>query len=343
MKTIKNLLYILIVALVLSACGGGGGGGSSALPSNGGDNPGGGTGGGGSSPTDANASYYGFNTQTGSTVQDVTTFQSGDVYKIDNHLALVVTDSDNRFMDALIFQPSCVIGLLEYDYNAILIKGANNAPSRVKITTKANQPVITTYVEVQSGTYGPWVEYSTETLTGVCSEGMFYDTTADATIFQNGNSVVYKDLDGNIYFGLRNQVTDFSLLLNRQYKHYDQVDNGAVNPTNSMATWNSGNASSVLMDSSPAQSAFTFSSPNYEFTGLGSTNSSETFSDRSGFKRIWDGQTSTLPRMGMTVILGGKAFSIHNSVRSTCASAFSHNSQMVCTMDGSGSFSIYAE
>lgn len=344
MKTNKNLISILALSLILSACGGGGDGSSSTTsPSNGGENPGGGNGGGGSSPTNANASYYGFNTQTGSTVLDVTVFQGGDVYKIDNHLAMVITDGDNRYMDALIYQPSCVIGLLEYDYNAILIKGANNAPSRVKITAKASQSVITTLVEVQTGIYGPWVEYSTETLTGTCEGGMFYDNLADATIFQNGNSVIYKDIDGNIYFGLRNQVTDFSQLLNRQYKHYDQIDNSAINPTNTMATWGGGNASSVLLDSSSSQSSFTYSAPNYEFTGFGSTNSNETFSDRGGFKRIWDGQTSSLPRMGMTVVLGGKVFSIHNSIRSTCASPFSHNSQMVCTMEGSGSLSIYAE
>lgn len=344
MKTIKSFLCTLVLSSFLCACGGvGGGNASNSLPSNGGGNPGGGSGGGSPAPAHANAAYYGFNTQTGSTVTDVTIFQSGDVYKIDNHLAMVITDGDNRYMDALIYQPSCVIGLLEYDYNAILIKGANSAPSRLKITAKATQPVITTLVEVQSGTYGPWVEYRTETLTGTCSSGMFYDTAADSTIFQNGNSVIYKDLDGNIYFGLRNQVSDFSLLLNRQYKHYDQIDSGALNPSNTMAIWSSGNASSVLLDSSSSQSSFTYSSPNYEFTGFGSTNSNEAFSDRSGFKRIWGGQTSTLPRMGMSIVLGGKAFSIHNSVRSACSSPFTHNSQTVCSMDGAGSLSIYAE
>lgn len=333
-------LFVAMMTIFAVGCSGGGGGSSSA-PSGGGS----GDGGGGGGPSDtANPAFYGFNTQYGTTVADVTTFQLGELYQIPSHVAFVITDPDNRYMDALIYQPSCIQGLLEYDYNAVLIHGASTAPSRVRIKAKATNPVITTVTELQSGGY---VDLSTETLTGTCSEGMFYDTSLDSTLFQNGNTAIYKDLDGNIYFGIRStvQVVDKTLLYPFQYKRYDHLYNGAITVTNRLATWGSASSSLINLDSAgdSTNSSFGFTNPNTTVKGFADNSRASVYTIQGEYRRIWDGNNAVLPLMGVTGILGGKVISIHNGIHSNAQAGdiYQHNGVDVADMKGTGSLSIY--
>lgn len=337
-------LFVAMMTIFAVGCGGGGGGSSSA-PSNGG-NPGGGGGGGGGTPTvtDGKASFYGFNTQYGTSVHDVTVFQAGEVFQIPSHVAFVITDADNRYMDALIYQPTCIQGLLSYDYNAVLIHGATTAPSRVRITARATNPIITTVTELQSGGY---VDLTTDTLTGTCDEGMFYDTAMDATLFQNGNTAIYKDLDGNIYFGIRSsvQVVDKTQLYPNQYKRYDHIYNGAITVSNRMATFSSPNSHLLALDSdsSSTHSSFGFTNPNTTVKGFADNSRGSHYTIQGEYRRIWNNQNAVLPLMGVTGILGGKVISVHNGIHTNAQAGdiYQHNGVNVADMKGTGTLSIY--
>jgi len=339
----KNYFFVSLAVLFLSACGGGGsGGGSISLPSNGGPNPidgGGGTSGGGN----GSASYYGFNSANSIVSNALPPFVSGEQFVVANELAIIVSDLDNRVADYMIYEPICLAGLLTYEYNAVLIKGDPTAPSRIRISAGSSSVMITEYTELQSG--AGYVDKTTETNSGTCTNGEFYSSVSQWIVFQNGRSILFKDMDNNIYFGFKNQLVDKSQLLSKQYKVYHQLNYGAVDVANKLNTWNSISASVVNLDasSSPSDSAFGFNSPNTTAKGFASTTRGSHYTIRGNFARVWDNQTATVPMMGVTATLAGKNVSIHNAIHRTCQSGdvYSHNGQNVCDMFGSGAVSFY--
>lgn len=346
MKTIKNLIGLTILCFGLCACGGGGGGSSSTLPSNGGTTPGGGSGGGGStSGGNGTATYYGFNSANSIVSNALPPFVSGEQFVVTGEVAFIVSDLDNRTADYMIYEPICLSGVLSYDYNAVLVKGDPNAPSRVRISASSTSTTITEYTELQSG--AGYVDKTTETNTGVCNDGEFYSSTSQWVVFQNGRSILLKDMDNNIYFGFRTQLVDKSLLPAKQYKAYHQLINGAVDVANKLNTWNSASASVVNLDASASSSnsAFGFSSPNTTAKGFASTTRGSHYTIQGNFSRVYDNQTATVPMIGVTATLSGKNISIHNAVHRTCGSGdvYSHNGQNVCDFVGSGAVSFYFE
>ncbi|MBK7962244.1 MAG: hypothetical protein IPK04_14325 [Bdellovibrionales bacterium] len=346
MNAITSMIGITILSLGLIACGGGSGGSSTSLPSDGGTNPGGGNGGGGSTGGgNGTASYYGFNSANSIVSNALPPFVSGEQFVVDSEVAIIVSDLDNRTADYMIYEPICLSGVLSYDYNAVLVKGDPTAPSRVRISASSSSTTITEYTELQSG--AGYVDKTTETNTGVCNNGEFYSSVSQWVVFQNGRSILLKDMDNNIYFGFRNQLVDKSLLLAKQYKVYHQLNNGAVDVANKLNTWSSASASVVNLDasSSPSNSAFGFSSPHTTAKGFASTTRGSHYTIHGNFSRIYDNQTATVPMMGISATLSGKNISIHNAVHRTCGSGdvYSHNGQTVCDTVGSGAVSFYFE
>lgn len=343
---LKNYFSIILAVFFLSACGGGGGGGSASSPSNGG-NPGGGTGGGGGSSGGGNgsASYYGFNSANGIVSNALPPFVSGEQFIVTNELAFIVSNLDNRTADYMIYEPTCLAGVLSYDYNAVLVKGDPTAPSRIRISASSSSVMITEYTELQSG--AGYVDKTTETNSGTCTNGEFYSSVSQWVVFQNGRSILLKDMDNNIYFGFRTQLVDKTLLHPKRYKVYHQLNNGAVDVANKLNTWTSPSASVVNLDSdgSPSNSAFGFNSPNTTAKGFASTTRGSHYTIQGNFARVWDNQTATVPMMGVTATLSGKNVSIHNAINRTCQSGdvYSHNGQNVCDMVGSGAVSFYVE
>lgn len=338
---IEKIISLLWVAFILSACGGG----SSPLPSNG-TSPDGGSGGGGSTGGgNGTASYYGFNSANAIVSNALPPFVSGEQFVVAEELAFIVSDLDNRTADYMIYEPICLAGLATYDYNAVLVKGDPIAPSRIRISAGSTSVMIVEYTELQSG--AGYVDKATETNTGTCTNGEFYSSVSQWTIFQNGKSILFKDMDNNIYFGFRNQLVDKSLLHSRQYKVYHQLNNGAVDVANKLNTWTSPSGSVLNLDpsSSQANSAFGFSSPNTTAKGFASTTRGSHYTIQGNFSRIWDNQTATVPLIGVSATLAGKNISIHNSIHRTCGSGdvYFHNGQNVCDMVGSGAVSFYVE
>ena len=338
----KNYLSLFLAVFFLSACGGGGGGGSgsTSLPSNGGTNPGGGgTSGGGN----GSASYYGFNSANSTVSNAFPPFVSGEQFVVANELAIIVSDLNSRLADYMIYEPTCLAGVLTYDYNAVLVKGDPTAPSRIRISAGSSSVMITEYTELQSGS--GYVDKTTETNSGTCTNGEFYSSISQWIVFQNGRSILFKDMDNNIYFGFRNQLVDKSQLLSKQYKVYHQLNNGAVAVATKLNTWNSASASVVNLDasSSPSDSAFGFNSPHTTAKGFASTTRGSHYTTQGNFARVWDNQTATVPMIGVSATLAGKNISIHNAVHRTCGSGdvYSHNGQNVCDMVGSGAVSFY--
>lgn len=339
----KNVIYLLGFVFVLSACGGGGGGSSTtSLPSNGGGNGGGG-GGGSTSGGNGSASYYGFNSANSIVSNALPPFVSGEEFVVGGELAFIVSNLDQRTADYMIYEPICLTGVLAYDYNAVLVKGDPTAPSRIRISASSSSVMITEYTELQSG--AGYADKTTETNSGTCTNGEFYSSVSQWVVFQNGRSILFKDMDNNIYFGFKNQLVDKSLLQAKLYKVYHQLNNGAVDVANKLNTWNSASASVVNLDasSSPSDSAFGFNSPHTTAKGFASTTRGSHYTIQSNFSRVWDNQTATVPMMGVTATLAGKNVSIHNAVHRTCGSGdvYSHNGQNVCDMLGSGAVSFY--
>lgn len=335
----KNVIYLLAFVFVFSACGGGGGGSSTtSLPSNGG-------GGGSTSGGNGSTSYYGFNSANSIVSNAQPPFVSGEEFVVAGELAFIVSDLDNRAVDYMIYEPTCLAGVLAYDYNAVLVKGDPTAPSRIRISASSSSVMIAEYTELQSG--GGYVDKTTETNSGICLNGEFYSSVSQWVVFQNGRSILFKDMDNNIYFGFRNQLVDKSQLLSKQYKVYHQLNNGAVDVANKLNTWNSASASVVNLDasSSPSDSAFGFNSPHTTAKGFASTTRGSHYTIQGNFARVWDNQTATVPTMGVTATLSGKNVSIHNAVYRTCGSGdvYSHNGQNVCDMFGAGAVSFYVE
>ena len=338
---LKNYFSLFLAVFFLSACGGGGGG-STSLPSNGGGNPGGG-GGGPSGGGNGSASYYGFNSANGIVSNALPPFVSGEQFVVTGELAFIVSNLDNRTADYMIYEPTCLAGVLTYDYNAVLVKGDPTAPSRIRISAGSSSVMITEYTELQS--VAGYVDKTTETNSGTCTNGEFYSSVSQWIVFQNGRSILFKDMDNNIYFGFRNQLVDKSLLQAKQYKVYHQLNNGAVDVANKLNTWNSASASVVNLDasSSPSDSAFGFNSPHTTAKGFASTTRGSHYTIQGNFARVWDNQTATVPMMGVTATLAGKNISIHNAIHRTCqgGDVYSHNGQNVCDMVGSGAVSFY--
>jgi hypothetical protein len=344
MKTHK-VFSLLALAFILSACGGGSGSDSSSLPSNG-RIPDGGSGGGGSTGGgNGTASYYGFNSANAIVSNALPPFVSGEAFVVAEELAFIVSDLDNRIADYMIYEPICLAGLLTYDYNAVLVNGDPTAPSRIRISTSSTSVMITEYTELQSGL--GYVDKTTETNTGVCSGGEFYSSVSQWVVFQNGRSILFKDMDNNIYFGFRNQLVDKSLLYQKQYKVYHQLNIGAVDVANKLNTWTSSSASVLNLDASASQanSAFGFISPNTTAKGFASATRGSHYTIQGNFSRIWDNQTATVPMIGVSATLAGKNISIHNAIHRNCGSGdvYFHNGQNVCDMVGSGAVSFYVE
>lgn len=344
-KTMKTFILLVLVT-ILAGCGGGGSGGgtSSSVPT-----IGDGTGPGGNPVEDdiASPTYFGFNTQHNSILSEATTF-IGETFEIPNEVAFSISDQNNRFMDAMIFQPSCIQGILEHRFNAVLLKGSSTSPSRVKITVSRSSVTITELTELQSG--AGFVEKTTESNTGVCTDGEFYSEVSLWTLFQNGRTVLFKNMDGEIYFGMRDTaiLTDKSLLYPRRYKTYHQIESGAVDVSSRLSVWSQPSASDLSIDvsGSATDSSFTFSNPNTLVRGFASNNRNSVFSLQNGFSTIWNQQANVLPMVGITAVLGGKVLSIQNGIHSNCQSGdvyMLNGNQAVCDMQGSGAISIYME
>lgn len=125
MKKATNVLTVILTAFILSACGSGGG--TSSDPSNGGGTGGGG-GGGGSSGGDGNAAYYGFSTDSSSKISNQATPLTSGVNQltIASQVTFNLRNLNNRTLDVMIYQPTCIVGLLTETYSAIFNQRSYN-------------------------------------------------------------------------------------------------------------------------------------------------------------------------------------------------------------------------
>lgn len=341
----KTSLIIIIASTILTACSGSGSSGSATLPS---DFPSGD----GNTPDQNNAEpgYYGFNSADSIVTKALPPFVIGEEFIVENELAVIITDINTRSGDYMIYQPSCVEGFLTHHYNAVLLKGNHGAPSRIQISVSSNTVTISEYAESLANT--GHVVKSTETNTGECNAGEFFSPISQWILFQNGRSVVFKDLDNNLYLGFRNQIVDKSDLLFKKFKIFHHQAQGAISITNRLSVWSWPPEGIIFEDNSSnlADTSFGFSSPDTTVKGFASNWKNSVYriknnSNSTTFAQIWNNQVSTVPMIGITAILSGKIVSIHNSVFRNCEASdvYTLSGEQVCDSVGSGGLSFYFE
>lgn len=322
MKIFLNNFFTLVLTLFLTACGssGGGSGGNSPDPSNGG-----GTGGGGN-PTnnDGNATYYGFSTDSASVINNqVSPLNSGtNQLTISSQVSFNLRNLNNRQLDVMIYQPTCVVGLLSETYSAVLISGANSSPTIASIVVSSSgilfqERAVLSGVQVYD--YG-----SASPIAGTCSSGTM-NLGSSGTLYSNGKIMLWRTGTGDLYMGGRSTeietyMANFQL---RQYDKYEQIDNNSVNPSSSLSGWTSGNAGQAVTDASASSSnsSFTISGSNTIVKGFASNtpnaryaaNSNGYTTNTNQHTRIWSNLSADVPFYGFGISnLGssGKAISV---------------------------------
>lgn len=358
MKTKTAQIYLaLIMTMLLTACGsgGGGGGGSSSDPSNGG-----GTGGGGGSTSggDGNAAYYGFSSDSSTKITNqVTPLTSGvNQLTIVSQVSFNLRNLNNRLLDVTIYQPTCIVGLLTETYTAVLISGATTSPSIASIVVSATG---LTFQEramlsgVQVYDYG-----SLSSVSGTCTSGEM-NLGSSGTLYANGKLMLWRTGAGDLYMGGRSSVIE-TVMANMQLKQYDkyeQVDNGSVNPGNSLSTWSSGNAGQVVTDAdaTSSNSAYGNSGGNTIVKGFASNSRNARYAaNTNGYStsttqhtRVWTNLSADVPFYGFGISnLGssGKAISVTAMKRSNGSTITANDgSTLVELIRGSGAFLIHVQ
>lgn len=356
MKTkIINIYLALITTMLLTACGsgGGGGGGSSSDPSNGGGTGGGG----GSSGGNGSAAYYGFSTDSSTKITNQTSPLASGVNQmtIASEITFNLRNLNTRALDAMIFQPTCIVGLLTETYSAVLLSGSNTSAAVAAITVNATG---LTFQErgVLSGVnmydYG-----SLASVSGTCSNGEM-NLGSSGTLYSNGKIMIWKTGLGDLYIGGRSSsietvMANFQL---KQYDKYEQINNNSVNPTSALSTWVSGDAGQVVTDlsASSSHSAFANSSGNTITKGFTSNTPNARYAaNTNGYSisttqhtRAWTNLSSDVPFFGFGISnLGssGKAISVTMTRKTFPSNVTSNNSVTVEDIKGSGSVLIHVQ
>ena len=371
----NNMVAILMVAFMslLTACGGGGGGGG------GGGNPTGVSGctdntatnynaaatvddgsctyagGGGGS---GNAAYYGFSTDSATAL----TNQSSPLTTGSNQLTIAsevtfnLRNLNTRVLDVMIYQPTCVAGVLTETYSAVLIDGANTAASIATIVVSASG---VTFQErgVLSGIQMYDVN-SQASVSGSCSNGTM-NLGSSGTLYSNGKLMLWRTGAGDLYMGGRSSsietvMSNFQL---KQYDKFEQIDNNTINPSNSLSTWTSGDAGQVVTDTSASSShsSFANSSGNTLVKGFTSTTPNARYAaNNNGYStstnqhtRAWTNLSADVPFYGFGISnLGssGKAISV-TAMRKSASSTQTANdgATTVETLKGSGAVLFHVQ
>lgn len=356
MKKTKATSYlsVILTALILSACGGGGGGGSTTSPSNGGGDSGGGNGGGNSGGGSANASYYGFATDSATPLRNISSTTASST--IANQFSLNVRNDNDRLMDVLVYQPACIEGLLEYTFSAVMVDGSDSSPTFGVIKVSANSAKFQARA-VYNDT-APHDIGAERTMTGSCASGEL-DLGVDGKIFSTGKLVLWRTSTGDLYVGGRSSdiETVMSNFQNKQYNKYLQLDNNTVHPTNRLTTYTSGNGGGFILDDSASSSdsairnnsgttiiaGFTWdSTPNSQYHANTNGHSSST----AQHTRIWNGQAANVPYYGFGISnIGGKSLIIQAMQKSNTAvyGTSTNGSTTVNQILGSGSVLFYIQ
>lgn len=357
-KQIRNF-FLAITTILLAACGsgGGGGGGTSSDPSNGGGTGGGG-GGGGSSGGDGNAAYYGFSTDSSSKITNQATPLTSGVNQltIASQVTFNLRNLNNRTLDVMIYQPTCIVGLLTETYSAVLISGATTSPSIASIVVSAtgvNFQERAMLAGVQVYDYG-----SSGSVSGTCTSGEM-NLGSSGTLFSNGKIMLWRTGTGDLYMGGRSSTIE-TVMANfqlKQYDKYEQIDNNSVSPGNALSTWTSGNAGQVVTDASASSSnsAFANSSGNTIVKSFASNTPSARYAANSnGYStsttqhtRVWTNLSQDVPFYGFGISnLGssGKAISVTAMKRANGSTVTANDgSTAVELIRGSGAFLIHVQ
>lgn len=373
MNSMIKVLMVAMVSLVLSACGGGGGGGG------GGGNPTGVSGctdntatnynsaattddgsctyagGGGGS---GNAAYYGFSTDSATALTNQTSpLTTGtNQMTITSEVTFNLRNLNTRIMDVMIYQPTCVAGVLTETYSAVLIDGATTAASVATIIVSASG---VTFQErgVLSGIQMYDVN-SQASVSGTCSSGNM-NLGSSGTLFSNGKLMLWRTGAGDLYMGGRSSSIE-TVMANMQLKQYDkfeQIDNNSINPSNALSTWTSGDVGQVVTDTSASSShsSFANSSGNTNVKGFASNTPNARYAaNANGYStstnqhtRAWTNLSSDVPFYGFGISsLGtsGKAISVASMRRSASSTQTANDgTTTVETLKGSGAVLFHVQ
>ncbi len=361
MKKTKATSYlsVILTALVLSACGGGGGGGSTTSPSNGGGDSGGdnggGNGGGNNGGGSANASYYGFATDSATPLRNISSTTASAT--IANQFSLNVRNDNDRLMDVLVYQPACIEGLLEYTFSAVMVDGSDSSPTFGVIKVSANGAKFQARAVLNDATTIHDVG-AERVMTGSCSNGEL-DLGVDGKIFSTDKLALWRTGTGDLYVAGRSSdvETVMANFHNKQYNKYLQLDNNTVHPTSRLTTYTGGNSGGFILDDSAGSSdsairnnlgtttiaGFTSdSNPNSQYHANTNGHSSST----AQHTRIWDGLAANVPYYGFGLSnIGGKSLIVQAMQKSNTAvyGTSTNGSTTVNQVLGSGSVLFYIQ
>jgi hypothetical protein len=356
MKSLRIIVCVCTMA-ILTACGGSGGSGgagNTADPSSGDGSGGGGSPSGG----DGSAAYYGFSTDSASAITNqINPLSSGsNQMTIPSQVSFNLRNLNDRLLDVMIYQPTCILGLLTETYSAVLISGANTSATIASITISSSgilfqERAILAGVQVYD--YG-----SSVSVAGTCSNGVM-NLGSSGSLFSNGKLMIWRTGAGDLYLGGRSTLIE-TVMANfqlKQYDKYEQVDNGSVNPSNALSNWLSGNAGQVVSDASASSShsSFNNSGGNTIVKGFRSnTPNSRYAANSNGYStsttqhtRVWSNLSSDVPFYGFGISnLGssGKAISV-TAMKKVNGSTVTANdgSTSVELIKGSGAILIHLQ
>ncbi len=356
MKSKTAQFYLaLVVTVFLAACSPGGGGESPSDPSNDGGTGGGG---GGSSGGSGEAAYYGFSTDSATKISNqISPLSSGlNQLTIPSQVSFNLRNLNNRQLDVMIYQPTCIEGLLTETYSVVLISGATTSPSIASIVLRATgvtfqERAILSGVQVYD--YG-----SPLSVSGSCTSGEM-NLGSSGTLYSNGKLMLWRTGAGDLYMGGRSSVieTVMANLQLKQYDKYEQIDNGAVNPGNSLSTWSSGNAGQVLTDAdaTSSNSAYGNSGGNTIAKGFASSSRNARYAaNTNGYStsttqhtRVWTNLSADVPFYGFCISnlgFSGKAISVTAMKRANGSAVTANDgSTLVELIRGSGAFLIHVQ
>lgn len=205
----KTKITILMTAILLNACGSGSGGDSSSTPSDGGGcivNCGGTGGGGSPTSNNGNATYYSLTTYPMDPPNEDQASASSGAWLITNKFFFKVTDAGQGHFDVGVFQPTCYVSSSgSYkDYAVIQLSGVIGQNS-LSIRVQGGGAIIEDDA-FDANTPDKKRVGSAATISGTCSQGKM-NLSNGGVIFSNGEALVCKDANGELYAGFSSDVT----------------------------------------------------------------------------------------------------------------------------------------
>ncbi len=137
----------------------------------------------------------------------------------------------------MIYQPTCIAGVLSEEYSVVLLAGNSSSASIAALIVTGSsvsfQERSVSIINNGSYDYGAPVAIS-----GNCSNGEM-NLGASGTLYSNGKLLIWRTGLGDVYMGaIKSSVATLSAdLQSKRFSKYTQVFAGELSPSNSLGTW----------------------------------------------------------------------------------------------------------